>query len=268
MNFKWLLIKPLLLLTFFMRHITVLQAILISVILIISDLFIPTLILPLPILRSLNIFDKAQIFHMLFGIVFCLFLSKWSKVPFLKELNPAHIKNHGTLILLGFLLCYLLIPFNHLLIFAEYIFKKGSAVPLFTGKFHLSYYLKYFFFICCIVPIIEEYVFRGVLLNRLRIHKKQWFSILLSASLFALAHIDPLKVFPTLLLGVVASIIYLKSNKLIAAIVFHGAYNLFGIILALLSTARPTYFFSELYLISYLPCLLITIFLLRRIRFN
>lgn len=84
-----------------------------------------------------------------------------------------------------------------------------------------------------LVPVVEEYVFRGVILKTLLNNRNKVFSVLFSSFLFALIHInyypfsfDIISVLSAFILGTVTTIVYLKSN-LFGAIIFHSVFNLF-----------------------------------------
>lgn len=74
-------------------------------------------------------------------------------------------------------------------------------------------------------PIAEEFVFRGLLLNRL-IHKtNRWIGILVSSLAFAALHMEAGKFIATFLFGIVASLLYIKTKNLFVPILLHIAHN-------------------------------------------
>lgn len=86
------------------------------------------------------------------------------------------------------------------------------------------------FSVVLLAPVAEETFFRGLLFGGLRRWAKAWPSILVSAVLFALVHVDPIVILPILFLGVVLSWIVERRRSLVPAIVAHLAFNLFGFI--------------------------------------
>jgi len=77
-------------------------------------------------------------------------------------------------------------------------------------------------------PILEEFLFRGYLLNRWTLRLGAIPAILLSSFLFAILHPDVLGAF---IFAVMMSLLYMKTRSLIAPIVVHAANNTFAVIL-------------------------------------
>lgn len=75
-------------------------------------------------------------------------------------------------------------------------------------------------------PLIEEIVFRGIVFRSLRRVSPAWVAILASSVLFGLYHMNPVQIVYATLMGLVAGIIYEKSNNLLFPILVHVANNL------------------------------------------
>ena len=84
-----------------------------------------------------------------------------------------------------------------------------------------------------ITPLGEEAFFRGVLANALLGTMKPWLAILLSATIFALAHgINP--VLPTaFVVGVASGFLFHRSGSLWPSIILHGFNNLTALLVPL-----------------------------------
>jgi membrane protease YdiL (CAAX protease family) len=74
-------------------------------------------------------------------------------------------------------------------------------------------------------PIAEEFIFRGLLLNRLIKKTNRWGGILISSLLFAAMHMHAEKLIATFLFGIIASLIYLKTKNLFIPILLHILHN-------------------------------------------
>ena len=74
-------------------------------------------------------------------------------------------------------------------------------------------------------PISEEFVFRGLLLNRLIKKTNMWIGILISSLIFATVHMEWEKLIATFLFGVIASLLYLKTKSLFVPILLHIVHN-------------------------------------------
>lgn len=83
-------------------------------------------------------------------------------------------------------------------------------------------------------PLVEEYLFRGILLQGLLKRFSQSWSIIFSALIFATVH--PASSFaPVFLLGLASAYLFVKSRNLWPGIIAHGVYNLLIMIMAFIS---------------------------------
>lgn len=77
-------------------------------------------------------------------------------------------------------------------------------------------------------PVLEEYVFRGVLLRH---SGSIWMLVLLSTVIFSLYHLSLFQLTPTFLLGLGLAGITLVTRDLWTATIAHITFNLIGLIL-------------------------------------
>ena len=82
-----------------------------------------------------------------------------------------------------------------------------------------------------IVPVIEEILFRGVLLERLLHIMKPFYAISLGALIFAFAHLDPVKIIMLLPLAFYISYMYYRLRSIYPSIVLHASWNLIVLLL-------------------------------------
>lgn len=76
-------------------------------------------------------------------------------------------------------------------------------------------------------PIFEELFYRKFLLSELMQRNKKLTSIIVSSLCFSIAHIEtPLNLIPTFIFGVISSLIFIKTNKIIYSILLHFMMNL------------------------------------------
>jgi sodium transport system permease protein len=81
-----------------------------------------------------------------------------------------------------------------------------------------------------LVPAVcEELAFRGFILSGLRRTGRTWMAIGLSSFAFGMMHMIPQQVFNATLLGIVLSMIAIRSNSLLPCIAFHLTYNALGV---------------------------------------
>jgi membrane protease YdiL (CAAX protease family) len=82
-------------------------------------------------------------------------------------------------------------------------------------------------FACVGAPLLEEMLFRGVILRGFLRRYTRSFSILWSAALFAIAHLNLYQAATALALGIVAGWLYERCRSLWPCILLHAAYNSF-----------------------------------------
>ena len=85
-------------------------------------------------------------------------------------------------------------------------------------------------FVLCIIlgPIVEELMFRGILLKMFGASVGIVFSVIITSALFAVAHGGIVQIAYTFILGLVLGIVRYKSTSLWSSIAVHVAFNLSG----------------------------------------
>lgn len=78
---------------------------------------------------------------------------------------------------------------------------------------------------CLLAPVLEEMLFRGVILRGFLALYPRWQAILGSAILFGVAHLNLYQFFVALAIGSLAGWLYERSRSLLPGIALHGAYN-------------------------------------------
>lgn len=108
-------------------------------------------------------------------------------------------------------------------------------------------------------PIVEELLFRNVLINKLRKFNNNYITILLSSLIFSLMHTGIINIIYTFILGLILSSIYIKKRKILDTILVHSFANLISIFL--------TGFKNYILLLSFI-LLLESVYILKRNYFN
>jgi membrane protease YdiL (CAAX protease family) len=75
-------------------------------------------------------------------------------------------------------------------------------------------------------PIIEEILFRGIIMHGLMRNYRSWYAILLSGILFSVYHLNPWQMTYTFFLGLLLGWIMVKTRSLPFAILVHALNNL------------------------------------------
>lgn len=92
------------------------------------------------------------------------------------------------------------------------------------------------FSIAILAPVVEEFMFRGVLLKRLIGKTSTWGGIVLSSLFFGLLHLEVVGAF---LFGVVASLLYLRTRNLLVPILLHILNNSLAVTSMFLAPTWP-----------------------------
>ena len=90
-----------------------------------------------------------------------------------------------------------------------------------------------------LAPLIEEIFFRGFLFQGLRARYGWVSGMLLSSGIFAVAHLDPVSLIPTFILGCVLAYLYHRSNSVWPGVILHVMVNTFGLLAAYAATQYP-----------------------------
>ncbi|MCI8350735.1 MAG: CPBP family intramembrane metalloprotease [Oscillospiraceae bacterium] len=98
--------------------------------------------------------------------------------------------------------------------------------------------LLYFLYSCILVPVMEELVFRGLVLQSLRPYGDT-FALFSSAVLFGLMHLSPVQQPNAFLLGLVIGYFTLVSGSLFTGMVMHAAVNLVAYFFTVLELCLP-----------------------------
>jgi len=86
--------------------------------------------------------------------------------------------------------------------------------------------------------VLEEYLFRGVILNLVQQQAGAAAAIMISSLVFSLYHLSLFQALPTFLLGLGLGVLYLRTNVLLSPIIAHATFNLAGAALFLASASR------------------------------
>lgn len=80
--------------------------------------------------------------------------------------------------------------------------------------------------VAVIAPVVEETLFRGIIMHGLMKNYKPWYAILLSGILFSLFHLNPWQMTYTFFLGLLLGWLMVKTRSLPLCILTHSLNNL------------------------------------------
>jgi sodium transport system permease protein len=198
--------------------------------------------------------EKGLFWQLLINpFVFCLgfswFLLRYYRLDFkttinLKKVNAIQVCSAFAI---GIVLVLFMLPV------AQY-FSPPKIIEDLLPKFNFSLPFK-LVTIALGAGICEEIAFRGVILRGLRASFPTFFSVFISAMMFAAIHLDVIKFFPITLVGIILAMVSLR-NGIIPCMIIHICYNgLFVLIdhykipVSLLISPGPWYY-NVLYYLS------------------
>jgi membrane protease YdiL (CAAX protease family) len=95
--------------------------------------------------------------------------------------------------------------------------------------------------VCVMAPLLEEMLFRGIVLRGFLQRYSRWQAICMSALLFGAAHMNIYQFVVGFVMGVVLAWLYERTRSLIPCIALHAAYNTTTLLLAdRLDAASPS----------------------------
>lgn len=132
---------------------------------------------------------------------------------------------------------YIVILVHNLLLMALGIETQGDEIAKLFASLESP---AWFFFVGAILaPLVEEIFFRGFLFQGFR-ERYGWVSaMLLSSGIFAVAHLDPVSLIPTFILGALLAYLYHRSNSVWPGVILHVLVNSFGLCSAYVLTQYP-----------------------------
>lgn len=121
-------------------------------------------------------------------------------------------------------------------------------------------------------PLLEEIIFRGIILNGFLKRYSPTKAIIMSAVMFGIFHLNPWQFIPAFLLGLVIGWLYWKTNSIIPGIVIHFINNSLTFLMMVLTgdsliTIQQLMSGGRLYYIFYgmcIPIFLGSLFLIRQ----
>lgn len=96
----------------------------------------------------------------------------------------------------------------------------GSQTGIFT-----------FLLLVIAAPILEELLFRGIILDGLLCRYSPLFSIILSSLLFGLSHLNPWSFINGFIIGSFSGWVYFKTRSVLPSVIIHASANLCGFVI-------------------------------------
>lgn len=233
-------------------------------------IFIPFLFcVPFVFIRELGWFSETIFNITLFGIYFLALIIFY------------YFKN-GKRIYFNFKVNKTLIPFVFIIItfqIAIYIpinfYLNSLIIPETSNVNEPLVQILSTLFAFIITAIIEEFIFRGIILKGYLINYKARKAIIISAILFGVIHLNPPQIFGAFILGLITGYIFYYSKSVAMTIILHIIYNIVALTSSLIHKNYGNYeikttsdFYGEHSIYFIIISLLILIFLINYVKKN
>lgn len=103
---------------------------------------------------------------------------------------------------------------------------EQQPVETFRKFTDVSSILEFIFEAVILAPLVEELFFRGFLLTFLKNYTSTWLALVLSAGIFAFAHLNLAAALPLWFLGIALGLAYEHTGSLLLPIGIHACWNL------------------------------------------
>lgn len=124
------------------------------------------------------------------------------------------------------IIAYTIIIIHNLIMSMAGFITQGEAIFQFLRK--LENPLVFVFVGIVLAPIVEEIFFRGFLFNGFRQRYGWNKAALFSSVFFSLAHLEPVALIPTFILGYLLAYLFHRSNSLWPGVILHCLVNSFA----------------------------------------
>jgi uncharacterized protein len=108
----------------------------------------------------------------------------------------------------------------------------------------------FLFYVCITGPICEEFVFRGIILNGMLKKFSKTKSIIVTAIIFGMIHLNVPQFIAAFVFGVFAGLLYVQSRSIIACMLLHCTYNSINMAFTLGSDYRIFDYLQQMDLIT------------------
>jgi membrane protease YdiL (CAAX protease family) len=148
-----------------------------------------------------------------------------------------------------------------------------ATSPDFTPPTGIPAFAVYFFQICIMAPLCEEFIFRGVILHNLK-PLGNAFAVLVSALLFSMVHGDLLQMPLAFFVGLLFGVLVIKSGSIWLTVILHASVNTFSVIIDLFGSRlggnTATLIYLGVVFIAIMACVMVAVYLhvVRKVSFK
>lgn len=176
-----------------------------------------------PLIYILNMFLENQ--NLIMGLFYMLFLSVF--------IGLIHLINYNRGKIISYKIKPLSISFLFFSILIVWLLQTAVFLPLRYYIYpHKVFNSDVYFLLGALLigPILEEIVFRNILLNSLLNTHTKKIAIIISSLIFAVIHGNPFQIMIAFILGLFFGVVYSKNRNILHTIILHCFANIFGVL--------------------------------------
>ena len=130
----------------------------------------------------------------------------------------------------------LLVSTGIYLIYSTIIQIIGLTIPApdFTFPSSMSMQVIYILYICILGPLLEEIIFRGIVLKSMKKHG-EFTAVIFTSIIFAMFHLNLVQFMTPLLLGILLAFVTVKTDSIVPAIIIHMFNNTIATVISCIS---------------------------------
>jgi membrane protease YdiL (CAAX protease family) len=204
------------------------EGILLAVALMLAEYLIGTVLFDLNVLSAMNAVDAGGMVMVISNAIIFTIVMEYKGLSY-RELFHSSASQAGAS--LGLILAAILLTVPALILvvtfFVEVVVKlfplSSAEVAMFKEMGSGS--VGAIIITSLLAPVLEEMLFRGIILRSFLLQYPKWISILGSALIFGAAHMNLYQFTAAFMLGMFLGWLYQRSRSLVPCIALHGVYN-------------------------------------------
>ncbi len=197
--------------------------------------------------------------------ILILIVSKTFRISYTHRIKKPRLKEIIIVLEVAILAVFIFKPFGFPKEYYYSIFYRVPNIQLPGNGTTEIENIQFLFFGCLLFPLLEEILFREILVRKLIINYSVVGVVAVISIIFGLLHFSS-SFMAIILLSIIASCIYLISDSIVLAIVFHCVYNTMVVASSYLHTTTGNFFVSAWFLFSIVIGFILMMVLLRKFK--
>jgi hypothetical protein len=195
----------------------------------------------------------GRLFELVPLSIFAFSLTRLYKIDFPKRIEKPKFKEVFLIAIIAIVAIIVVLPLTYPAEYRNSILFEKNAAQLPGNEFTFYQNSQYLIFGCIISPIIEEIIYRRIVLGGLILRYPTLRTVIILSIVFGVLHFK-ISFAAVIVLGLVVSYIYVITDSLVLAILFHMMWNSFDLAFsffrAQLSNVLTSYWYLGIFAIG------------------